>query len=215
VNWRLCLGACLMCACNRTERTNGASGAVVTATAVSSSSTPAGSSEASDAGTPPSVASGISSAASAVRPGTKRSVVAVGHTSRMRLESDALTYCDSRGGRLLDLVSGVESARERSCDHEWRNSSCDGIDFVDAVREPGPDDIIDAKEGPSFPVHGHIHDCAFSSGVLLVATGLEVVAIDVKTDRRDVKLKDGGNQVAINEAWIAWSDGRKVFAQRR
>jgi hypothetical protein len=62
---------------------------------------------------------------------------------------------------------------------------------------------------------GRIQDCAFNSGVLLVATGFEVVAIDVKADRRDVKLKDGGNQVAISEAWMAWSDAKKVFAQRR
>jgi len=39
--------------------------------------------------------------------------------------------------------------------------------------------------------------------------------IDVKADRRDVKLKEGGTQVAINDAWLAWSDGKKVFAQRR
>jgi hypothetical protein len=158
---------------------------------------------------------GINSAAAAVRAGTKRSIVAVGYTSRMRLESDTLTYCDDRGGRALDLASGVESARERSCEHEWRNSACDGIDFVESVREPDQDDIIDAKEGPSFPMHGHIHDCAFNTGILLVATGREVVAIDVKADRRDVKLKGGGTEVAINEAWVAWSDGEKVFAQRR
>jgi len=214
VSKRLCVVACLLCACNRPERTSGASAPVLTAPAVSSSSAP-GSHEAIDAATPPPAASGFSAAASAVRPGTMRSVVAEGHTSRMRLESDELSYCDSRGGRVLDLVSGVESARERSCDHEWRNSACDGIDIVAAVREPDQDDIIDAKKGLSFPVHGHIHDCAYNSGILLVATGLEIVAIDVMTDHREIKGKEGGNQVAINEAWMAWSDGRKVFAQRR
>ena len=201
----------MICACNRTERTSSVSTPVRAAPVVSSSSTPAGSGNPVDAGTPPSVASGISAAATAVRGGTARSVAAVGHASRMRLESDILTYCDDRGGRVLDLVSGVESAREVSCEHEWRNSACGGIDFVESVREPDQDDIIDAKQGPSFPVHGHIHDCAFSSGILLVATGLEVVAIDVKADRRDVKGKDGGNQVAINDAWMAGPTARRCL----
>jgi hypothetical protein len=60
-----------------------------------------------------------------------------------------------------------------------------------------------------------VTDCAFSNGTLVVATWNEIVAIDIKADKREVKSKVGGPQVAINEAWIAWSDGKKVFAQRR
>jgi len=213
VSKQLVVVACLVCACNRRERTSGPP--IPNTPASPYSSTPAVSGSETDASTRHPAVPGINSAAAAVRAGTKRSIVAVGYTSRMRLESDTLTYCDDRGGRALDLASGVESARERSCEHEWRNSACDGIDFVESVREPDQDDIIDAKEGPSFPMHGHIHDCAFNTGILLVATGREVVAIDVKADRRDVKLKGGGTEVAINEAWVAWSDGEKVFAQRR
>jgi hypothetical protein len=102
---------------------------------------------------------------------------------------------------------------------EERNSACANIDFIDDVREPDQNDIIDTKEPPFIPVNGHIHDCAFSSGVLLVATGLEVVAIDVKADHRDVLGKQGGTQVAINDSWLAWTvpidKGEKVLARRR
>ena len=152
--------------------------------------------------------------------GTKRSAVSVGYISGLQLEGDTLTYCDSRGGRALDLSSGVESARERPCDrHEERNRACAEIDFIDAVREPDQNDIIDLNDGMSIPVNGHIHDCAFSSGTLLVATGLEVVAIDVKADQREVLSKEGGQQVAINGSWLAWSEAldkaEKVLARRR
>lgn len=206
MNPRLVLIVCLVGGCNR-ERTTTPTASLPSVSAVSRKAT--------DAGTRP-VAPGSSSAVSSVPHGKTFSAVASGYTSGLRLETDALTYCDNRGGRALDLASGVENGRERVCEkHEERNSGCGGIDFIESVREPDQDDIIDAKVGPSFPVHGHIHDCAFSSGVLLVATGLEVVAIDVKTDRREIKSKDGGDQVAINDEWLAWSDGEKVFAQRR
>ena len=216
VSKRLLVLICLIGACKRSERTNGASAPARTAPVASPSGSPAVPRNEVDASAPPLIAPGISSAASAARRGTKRTVVAAGFTSGLTLEGDTLSYCDNRGGRAVDLASGVEIPRERPCDkHEERNSGCGGIDFVESVREPDQDDIIDAKMGPSFPVHGHIHDCAFSSGILLVATGQEIITIDVKTDRREVKGKDGGDQVAINDAWLAWSDGRKVFAQRR
>lgn len=83
------------------------------------------------------------------------------------------------------------------------------------VRAPAHDDIIYMKDASSVTLNGRIQDCAFDAGVLLVATGMEVVQIDVKTGRRDVKGDGSGNQVAINGAWLAWSDGVKVFAQHR
>lgn len=146
------------------------------------------------------------------------SIAASGYTSGLRLESDTVSYCDNRGGRVWALATGSEGNYKRQCPSaklQERNSACEGIKFVTQVREPGPDDIIDIAAGPSVPVRGHIHDCAFESGALLVATGVEVVTIDVKTGHRDVKGREGGNQVAINGDWLAWSDGEKVFAQRR
>ena len=157
------------------------------------------------------------SAAPSIKRGTTLSAVATGDTSGLRFEADELFYCDSRGGRAIDLLTGIESAREHPCDsHEERNRACDGIEVVDQVREPGPDqDIIDLKTGRSQPTHGHVVDCAFSNGTLVVATWNEIVAIDVKADKCEVQSKVGGPQVAINEGWIAWSDGKTVFAQRR
>ena len=158
------------------------------------------------------------SAAPPVKLGSTLSAVATGDALGLHLEADALTYCDDRGGRAVDLRTGLESARDRPCEkHEERNRACDGIDVVDRVREPGPgpNDIIDLKNGHSQPVHGHITDCAFSTGVLLFASWNEIVAIDMKTNRRDLKSKEGGPLIAINEAWLAWSDGKKVFAEHR
>ena len=77
------------------------------------------------------------------------------------------------------------------------------------------DDIIDTKDDISLPISGHIHDCVFDSGVLLVGTGLEVVAFDIKAGRRIVKSKHAGDQVAISSKWMAWSNGEKSFAERR
>jgi hypothetical protein len=154
-----------------------------------------------------------------------RSVITIGYSSGLRLDSNTLIYCDDRGSRGLDLISGVESARADPCPKkpEERNGACDGIEYVVSVRTqwqegrpgPGPDDIIDTKAGISIPTNGRVHDCVFNNGVLLYATGLEIIAVDIKTDRHDKKGNDGGNQVAINDAWLAWSDGAKVFADRR
>ena len=138
--------ACLVCGCSRTERTSGPP--VPTTLDTHPSRTHAVSRSEIDAGTPPLVASGISSAASAVRPGTIRSAVVMGYTSGLSLEADTLTYCDNRGGRALDLVSGVETARERPCNrHEERNRGCGEIDFVESVREPDQDELSTPKKG--------------------------------------------------------------------
>jgi hypothetical protein len=208
---RLLLAVFMICACGRTKRTSDAP---------PPPHTPASAPAPTISGPTPLPelsAAPMPSAASSARAGLMRSTVATGYTSGLRLESDLLMYCDDRGGRALDLASGVDRAHEHPCaPGELRNLTCDGIEVVAQVRAPGGiHDIIDLETGPSQPMQGRIQDCAFNSGVLLVATGFEVVAIDVKADRRDVKLKDGGNQVAISQAWMAWSDAKKVFAQRR
>ena len=237
MNKRLILVACLLGACSRSEPTTSApvplhsasivgvgvgvaadAGPVRAVGPASASSASSDSVAGSASAVAPATGGGRESspAASALPRGTKRSTTAVGYTSGLRLESDAATYCDDRGGRALDLVTGKDTAHERQCvKNEERNSACGGIDFVVDVREPDVDDIIDVKDGPSFPVNGHIHDCVFDSGTLLVATGLEVVAFDVKADHRVVKRKDAGDQVAIDAAWMAWSAGGKVFVERR
>jgi len=217
--------SCSMWACSRNDRTSSAPAITSPASSVRNSTAPAGPRNQDDARTAPSVpppASEVSAAATPsaalTLPGAILARAASGYTSGLSLESDTITYCDDRGGRAWALTTQVESEHKRPCPSaklQERNAACEGIAIVTEVREPGPDDIVDLEEGPSLPVKGHIHDCAFSSGVLLVATGLEVVALDVKTGRRAVKSKEGGNQVAVTSAWIAWSDGEKVFAQHR
>jgi hypothetical protein len=226
MNSRLLLVGCMLWACSRNDRESGgalparpaASASTATSVDVSHVQEDAkarASLSPPSSGGPPHAAS---PAALPPLPGSILSIVASGYTSGLSFDGDTVSYCDSRGGRAWTLPSGGESAQERACPSaklQERNSDCGEIEIVTAVREPGPDDIIDLKDAPSLPVHGHIHDCAFNSGVLLVATGMEVAAINGKTGHRDVKGKEGGNQVAMNSTWLAWSDGEKVFAQHR
>ena len=152
-----------------------------------------------------------------VKPGTMRAWAGSGGIWGLHLEADTITYCDRRGRRALSLAFGSEGPSEGACPAlpEERNRACGGIDFIEDVREPDRDDIIDLKDGPSIPVHGFVHDCVFNNGVLLVGSGQEVVAIHMKTDRHEVKSKRPGIMVAMNEQWLAWSDTVKVFAERR
>lgn len=145
-----------------------------------------------------------------------RSVTTSGDASGLRLKANTLSYCDGRGSRALDLLSGAETRGQGSCPNEpeVRNITCDGIEYVTSVRAPEHDDIIDTL-GSSIPMKGRLKDCAFDSGVLLVATWDEVMAVDVKSELQHNLAKAGGNQVAINTSWMAWSDGKKVFAQHR
>ena len=212
----LFLAAMFIFACSHPEPTGDASVPARTAQLTAAPSASAGPVGASVSAVPPPKAAEVGSAALTVPRGARRSTMAVGYTSGLRLESGLATYCDDRRGRALDLATGIDSAYERPCPKdEERNRACDGIAFIEQVREPGLDDIIDTNDGPSIPVNGHIHDCVFNAGVLLVATGLEVVAFDVKADHRKVKSKEGGDQVAISDGWLAWSEGRKVVAERR
>ena len=151
--------------------------------------------------------------------GSILSVTPKGYASGLELISDTLTYCDDRGGRALDLTSGIESAHERRCPKkpEERNRGCTGVDVVASVDQLGADDYIDVNDKSSIHVNGHINDCVYDGGVLLYASWDEVVTIDVKTRHRETKSKrkEGAAQVAIDGSWIAWLDTKKVFAQRR
>ena len=221
--------ACLICACTRHAPTTQDSGAERTTPHLEPRGAVA---RVVERGTAPSAASATpsptvdggapaASLASAGVPsgprGSRRSWGGNGYTKRLRLDANTLTYCDDRGSRAVDLTSGVERAHDGACPNalEERNRDCGGIDFISEVREPGPDDIIDLTNGTSIPVQGFIHDCAFNRGILLIATGMQVVAIDVKANRQVVKGKDGGDQVALNETWLAWAEGKNVFAERR
>jgi len=209
--WLVLIVGISICACARRNGTNNATGE---APVVGAHKAPAAA-PAIDAGNAPAPSAPIASAV--VPTGTKRSTVASGFGSGLRLDADTLIYCDKRGSRALDLIAGVERAHDGACPTlpEWRNRACGGIDFIEQVREPGVDDIIDTTEDLSLPISGHIHDCVFDSGVLLVGTGLEVVAFDVKAQRRIVKSRAAGDQVAITSKWLAWSNRENIVAERR
>jgi len=194
----------LVCSCNRSEGVNG-------------SAAPARSAQNPPVPSAPHQSDAEVNAAASTATASEFSAVTSGYPSGLRLESGLLVFCDSRGGRALDLASGAESARERACPgiDEERNRACADIEAIAAVREPGADDIIDFKQSPSVPVQGHIRDCAYSAGALLVASGEQVVMIDVKSRSSRVEHRGGAAQVAINDTWLAWSSGKKVFAQRR
>lgn len=214
---RIAIVACVVWSCSRSAQpspTEAASSAGAALVAVPSAA-PTTSATAS-AGAGGTVASGAPAAAA---PGSVLSIVPTGRMSGLSLEPEAVSYCDSRGGRMWNPATGAVEPQERKCPvpkDESRNSDCGEIEIVADIRAPGGnDDTIYFKGAPTVNLHGRIHDCAYDSGVLLVATGQEIVAIDVKTGHRDVRNKDGGGQVAINAAWLAWSDCEKVFAQHR
>jgi len=138
---------CLICACARHEPTSQGSGAEHTtphleprraATGVvergaAPSTANASASPTVDGGAPTAT---LASAGVPSGPrGSRRSWGGSGYTKRLRLDANTLTYCDDRGSRAVDLISGVERAHDGACPNapEERNRDCGGIDFISEV----------------------------------------------------------------------------------
>jgi hypothetical protein len=152
------------------------------------------------------------------KPAAVLTVAATGVTSGLRLASELLLFCDKRGGRAIDLRTGVEAAHEHHCpSHEERNGACEDLGLPVTVSTPGAAgyDVVAIDGAPPYRMRGRVHDCALHSGRLAIATGSEVVTIDVEAHRTRVVSKAGGDQVAIDASWLAWSDGLRVYVQHR
>jgi hypothetical protein len=71
-------------------------------------------------------------------------------------ENNALSFCDKRGGRRVDLRTGQATAIERTCPKsDEPNTSCSGLGLDVSVRGPlsEPSDIVDIG-AISFPLKG-------------------------------------------------------------
>lgn len=222
--------ACVVGACSRGEPTSTSTAqATVAASATgdpsaierrSPATLPTGPVEQAASGAAPSPTAAMPPAmpSALAKPGSTLTVGASGVTSGLRLASDSLLFCDKRGGRAIDLTSGAETAHEHPCPkREERNGACEDLPLAVTVSSPGQGgyDVVEIAGSPPNRMQGRVHDCALDTGLLAIATGSDVVTIDVKTHRKTVVSKSGGDQVAINAAWLAWSDGLKVYVQHR
>ncbi len=130
----------------------------------------------------------------------------------LRLEPNALLFCDSRGARRIDLTRGEETAASFTCAvPDEPNTACAGISDQISVRTPpgSSTDIIDAN-GISIPVNGKVHDCAGLGDILLAGTAAEVLLLDTKNNTRQTIAGSGADRVAINPAWVAWASGTRL-----
>jgi hypothetical protein len=149
-------------------------------------------------------------------PAKTTDVSTVGTPYDLRLDGAAVSFCDSRGARKIDLASGSESASALTCTRDaGGNTACDGLPFSVEVRTPdlGPNDVIDTA-GQTYPLDGRVQDCAASGQILGVVTGSTVVLIDTNSDKLKVIDHAGGNRVAISADWIAWSDNSSVHVRK-
>ena len=146
-------------------------------------------------------------------------VAATGYSSGLRLESGLVLFCDKRGGMAIDLGSRAVSAHDHACAQpDVRNGACEDIGLEVTVSTPGLagyDVVYATGYSSSYRMLGRVHDCVADKGVLAIVTGSEVVTIDVKAERKTLIVEEGGDQVALNADWLAWSDGTQVFVQHR
>jgi hypothetical protein len=138
-----------------------------------------------------------------------------GEPYALALSASALTYCDSRGPRSLDLRTGAEGPGSGTCPvKQEANTSCSGLGDTVTVRAPlsEPNDILDAGAS-SFPMNGRVQDCAGNGNLIIVATGSRVVLIDTaKGTAKDVSPV-GAERVAIGSGLVAWTRGSTVHVK--
>lgn len=143
-------------------------------------------------------------------------VRSIGRTFDLRVEGDEVSFCDERGARTLDVVTGTDAPAGRSCRDEEGNTTCSNPSVEVEVSTPGlgPVDRV-YVHAKFYMLEGRVHDCAVANGVLLLVTGANVIAIDSVTDRLDVIATRGGSRAALGARWIAWSDAAGVHARPR
>ena len=114
------------------------------------------------------------SATRAVSLGTRTdfTVSSTGDAFGLQVKAGTVSFCDKRGGRKLDLVTGRDIAFERACQEDGEpNVACGGLAFEVTVRTPGlgPSDVVDVG-AQSFSLDGHVHDCAEDGNVVAILT---------------------------------------------
>ena len=142
-------------------------------------------------------------------------LVATGNPYGLHLADGVLDFCDSRGGRELNLKTGQETNKDRSCaSKEEPNTACSGVGTDVEVRAPlsEPNDIVDVG-GSSFPLNGRVHDCAGDAKFLAIVTTSTTVVIDTAKSAITQVSSQGGDRVAIGDGWVAWSAGSDLHAK--
>jgi hypothetical protein len=134
----------------------------------------------------------------------------------LRVSSAGVRFCDKGNYEWLSLVPGTGRAIDGNCRPPREpNVSCSGVAGA-SVRTPsrGPDDVLDAS-GHSFPLKGHVRDCANDASVIALATGGGVVLVDTATGRQTVIAPDDADRVGVSAEWVAWTRGETLHVQRR
>lgn len=135
----------------------------------------------------------------------------------LRVDGEAVTYCDGRGGRRLDPATGQSTPFARPCPpDEEADGACGNVPKaldVD-VRSPQdtPDDIVGAGS-ENYPLSGRLHDCAALGSTLAVVTRSRVSLL--ADGKEQVIARRGAERVALGAKWVAWIDGSKVLAKAR
>lgn len=142
-------------------------------------------------------------------------IATVGNPYNLRLANGGLDFCDSRGGRELNLKTGQEINQDQSCaPKEEPNTACSGLGLDVEVRAPmsEPNDIVDIG-GASFPLKGRVHDCAGDGKLLAIVTTTATVVIDNAKSATTELNPQGGDRVAIGGGWVAWAAGTDLHVR--
>lgn len=154
----------------------------------------------------------ISISAKAAGKPTELTTTSDGEPYHLRIENEAFTFCDKRGKRSFDLKTGRLDTTAPTCEKiDEPNTACSGLGMNVDVRAPFAEanEIIDIN-GWSTPLIGRVHDCASEGKMLAVATGSAIFLIDIIEESHRKISRDGGDRVAIDARWIAWSNGLKL-----
>lgn len=164
---------------------------------------------------PPVSQSSATAATSAIPAApSERTITAEGEPHALQIGTGTVLFCDKRGPRKLDLNTGADTGGEQSCaKSEEANASCSGLPLDIAVHAPPsePNDIVDVA-GSSFPLKGHVQDCAVDGKVLAIVTSSSVTVIDTVKGAPTEIDQVGGDRVAIGHSWVAWTDASKLHA---
>ncbi len=147
---------------------------------------------------------------------TDFTVPSQGEAYALRFEDGALLFCDARGGRRLDLKSGLEAVAGHACAKQEPNAACAGLSVEASVRSPrgSPDDIVDAG-GTSFPVEGRVRDCAAEERAIGVVTGAGLLLIDLMTEKTKLLSAKAHGRVVFGGGWMAWTEGESLRTSLR
>lgn len=160
---------------------------------------------------------------SAVSPRIERprdmSAGATGETYDIRIDGDAISFCDRYGARSFNAL-GQAVADDRPCGKKVPALSACG-DAKDNVSTRMPMfegnfqgyDVVDTP-GQSYAQKGLVHDCVLDDRYIFVSSQ-QVSLIDMKTDTSEIISDEYGERVAMSKDWLVWVSTDGVHAKHR